>query len=242
MSTFAYALAHRLNVCEVTTKTSSGNVTCLNEGVVVVNKTVGAATQVTLPASPTLGGMYPFVWVVDGKGDAATNNITVVAASGNINGAASYVISENYAAALFFFNGTEWNVAGTYKHNATVAAQTVTTLTTTTAVAAGLRFSDIGSINAAGSAIGNATAITNRFSVVGAADNAKGVQLPTPTAGDVYFVYSSVSANGLLVYPHTNGTIDSGSANASVAIEGRTINMFVAQNTTNWVRGGVLNS
>ena len=96
---------------------------------------------------------------------------------------------------------------------------------------------------AAGSAIGNAAAITGRFTIVSAADNAKGVQLPsTSQVGDVYWIYSSVSANGLLVYPHTNGTINDGSANGSFAMEGRTMHAFVNQNGTNWVNWGLANA
>lgn len=110
MAGLAYALNGRLAWTNVTIKTSAGDVTMVNEGVVVVKKTVGAATQVTLPPSPGSGGQYPAVLVIDGTGDAATNNITVVASSGNINGAASHVISENYGSVLYFYNGTEWQV------------------------------------------------------------------------------------------------------------------------------------
>lgn len=110
MAGLAYALNGRLAWTNVTIKTSAGDVTMVNEGVVVVKKTVGAATQVTLPPSPSSGGQYPAVLVIDGTGDAATNNITVVASSGNINGAANHVISENYGSVLYFYNGTEWQV------------------------------------------------------------------------------------------------------------------------------------
>lgn len=99
-------------------KTSSGDVTMVNETTVIVKKSSGAATQVTLPATPPTGGIRR---VVDGKGDAATNNITVVAASGNINGAANHVISENYGVAWFLYNGTEWNVLAQF--NAVSAAE-----------------------------------------------------------------------------------------------------------------------
>lgn len=88
-------------------KTTSGNVTVLNESVVVVNKTSGAATTVTLPANPRTGRT---VFVQDGKGDAATNNITVAPASGNIAGNANYVINDNKGNAHFLYNGTEWAV------------------------------------------------------------------------------------------------------------------------------------
>lgn len=75
--------------------------------VVVVNKATGSATAVTLPASPATGRV---VRVKDGKGDAATNNITVSAAAGNIDGAASDVIAADFGARTYVYNGSEWNV------------------------------------------------------------------------------------------------------------------------------------
>ena len=63
----------------------------------------GGAFAVTLPASPVVGNM---VRIVDGKGSAATNNITVGRASQNIQGAAAdLVIATNRAAiGLVFYN------------------------------------------------------------------------------------------------------------------------------------------
>lgn len=94
-----------------TEKTSSGNVTVGNESVVLVNKTSGAATGVTLPAASSTDGRRAIL-VVDSKGDAATNNITVsVASSGTINGSSTHVISENYGKMLFVDVGDEWQTA-----------------------------------------------------------------------------------------------------------------------------------
>jgi len=90
--------------------TGTGNFAFTTQAAVVVKKAVGAATQVTLPKNPYLGHMC---LVKDGKGDAATNNITVVGATGNIDGAANFVISENYGKAIFQYNGTEWGVLTT---------------------------------------------------------------------------------------------------------------------------------
>lgn len=75
--------------------------------VVVVNKTAGAATTVNLPSSPTTGQHY---YIKDGKGDAATNNITVTPAAGNIDGAGTLVMNVNYMAIELTYNGTQWNV------------------------------------------------------------------------------------------------------------------------------------
>lgn len=73
--------------------------------VVVVNKTVGAATTVNLPGSPTAGDTYV---IKDGKFDAATNNITVTPAAGTIDGAATYVMATNGQSITVVYSGSEW--------------------------------------------------------------------------------------------------------------------------------------
>lgn len=91
-----------------TVKTGSGNVTVGNEAAVVINKTSGAATTVTLPV-PVLGQT---VWVKDGKGDAHTNRITVVpdgVTVTTIDGVARHIIAEDYGQRGFIYNGTQWN-------------------------------------------------------------------------------------------------------------------------------------
>jgi hypothetical protein len=76
--------------------TASGGITvsATTNMTVVVNKTVGAATAVgyTCPAS------FNWIFVIkDGKGDDATNNITVTPTSGTIDGAASFVMKTSVA-------------------------------------------------------------------------------------------------------------------------------------------------
>lgn len=91
-------------------KTDAGDVTLTAAtGLLIVNKAVGAATQVTLPASPPARHR---VIIKDGGGDAGANNITCVPAAGTIDGAANVVIAVNYGFAEFVYNGTEWNVLG----------------------------------------------------------------------------------------------------------------------------------
>ena len=88
--------------------TAAGDYVMTNEAGLTLNKASGAATAVTLPPSPVLGQC---VFVKDGKGDAATNNITVSgAAAATIDGQASHVINANYACAVYQFNGTEWGL------------------------------------------------------------------------------------------------------------------------------------
>lgn len=88
--------------------TAAGAVTvATSDYVVVVNKTSGAATTVNLPSSPSTGDCYI---VKDGKGDAVTNNLTLTPASGNIDGASTFVMKVNYESITVVYNGTQWNI------------------------------------------------------------------------------------------------------------------------------------
>ena len=88
--------------------TASGAVTILaGDGLVKINKTTGAATAVTLEASPVTGAVHT---IKDGKGDAATNPITITPASGTIDGASNFVLNTNRAAVTLEYDGVEWSV------------------------------------------------------------------------------------------------------------------------------------
>lgn len=88
--------------------TAAGAVTMAStDDIVVVDKTVAAATTVNLISSPTTGTTQV---IKDGKGDALTNNITLTPAAGTIDGAASYVINTNYGAVIVVYNGNEWSL------------------------------------------------------------------------------------------------------------------------------------
>lgn len=79
--------------------TASGAVTVSNtEAGVGINKSVGAATAVTIPSPATrnANGALP-IQIKDIKGDAETNNITISASGGAlIDGAATWVIAQAY--------------------------------------------------------------------------------------------------------------------------------------------------
>ena len=70
---------------------------------IITNLTSPGAVAVTLPSGVN-GQIFA---VIDGKGDAATNNVTVSGTAQNIRGASTYVISANYGAAVFQFSTTE---------------------------------------------------------------------------------------------------------------------------------------
>lgn len=93
------------------THIAAGTVTVTNDDadIVVVKKTVGAATPVELPDPST--ATKP-VRIVDGKYDAATNNITITSlgTSKTIMGATSYVIDSNGGSIKFtpLEDGSGW--------------------------------------------------------------------------------------------------------------------------------------
>lgn len=95
-------------------------------------------------------------------------------------------------------------------------------------------FADVATVAAAGSAQGDAAALTAGVNVVTGADATKGVILPAAVAGLTIEVYNAVAANGLKVYPATGDDINDGSANAAVTIEGKTLARFVALDTSTW--------
>jgi hypothetical protein len=83
--------------------TAAGDVTMVgSDYLIVLNKTIGAATNINLPPSPTAGQS---VTIKDGKGDAATNNITIV---GVVDGTTSFVLTQAYQAIDLVYSGTGW--------------------------------------------------------------------------------------------------------------------------------------
>jgi hypothetical protein len=93
---------------------------------------------------------------------------------------------------------------------------------------------NVGALAAAGSSVADGGAIVNAVSVVSAADGTKGVVLPAAKAGRTFLVYNSHASNGLKVYAPSGGDINDGSADAAVTIEGKTLAIFVALDTSTY--------
>ena len=92
------------------------------------------------------------------------------------------------------------------------------------------------SVAAAGSAQGDAAAVTDRVTTVTGADGTKGVILP---AGDgdmaVFVLYSSAATNACKVYPPTGAAINAGSANAAFSMTAQKPTVFVRVSSTVWL-------
>lgn len=97
-------------------------------------------------------------------------------------------------------------------------------------------------VAAAGSAQGDAAALTGVLNIVSGADGTKGVILPTCAEGLQYFVYNSVATNGLKIYPATGGDINDGTANAAITIEGKTLAIFIGTDATTWACSFTVNT
>lgn len=90
-----------------------------------------------------------------------------------------------------------------------------------------------GTVAAAGSAQGDATAIASDNVVVTAGDGTKGVVLPTAVPGQKIFLKNNAAAV-LKVYPATGGAINALSANAAISMASLTSAVFFADSTTQW--------
>lgn len=101
-----------MRVATTTPITVSATTDC----VVVSNLSVAGAVAVTLPAGVS-GQMFA---IVDGKGDAATNNITITPTAGNINGASTLVLNSNREGVILAYSGTEWVVLAKFKAAGTI--------------------------------------------------------------------------------------------------------------------------
>lgn len=66
-----------------------------------------SARTINLMATPTTGTVLV---IKDNVGSAASNNITVTPAAGNIDGSSSYVMSTNYQSITLVYNSVQWNI------------------------------------------------------------------------------------------------------------------------------------
>jgi hypothetical protein len=93
---------------------------------------------------------------------------------------------------------------------------------------------DGGTLAAAGTNQATAALIVDTVSNVTGANGTVAVRLPPATAGQVRIVYNSVATNGLPIFPATSGTINGGSGDAAITIEGKTVAILVGTDTANW--------
>lgn len=117
LSNFLIALGNNAAVAEEMKQairvatTSPVTVSDTTDCVVVTDLGTPGAVAVNLPA----GSAGRIFMIVDGKGDAATNNITIDGnGSEQINGALTYVISDDRGGVIIAWNGTSWTVVARF--------------------------------------------------------------------------------------------------------------------------------
>ena len=102
--------AQKFGMRVVTTSPATAN--AVSDCVLVMNLAVAGASTIDLPAG--VAGQV-FV-VVDGSGDAATNNITIDPnGAETIMGASTYVMNVNKSAVLIGYDGSDWKILGAYE-------------------------------------------------------------------------------------------------------------------------------
>lgn len=88
-------------------------------------------------------------------------------------------------------------------------------------------------VAAAGSAQGDAAALSAGFNYVTGADDAKGVKLPAAVAGTVVMIKVGPGAD-LKVYPNTGDKVNDGLANAAITVVDDVCFMVIAKDATDW--------
>lgn len=92
-------------ILKSTTKTA--NYTAENKDNIIKVDSSGGAFTITLPATPTTDKV---ITIIDSVGSCGTYTVTVDGNGNNINGEADSVLTDNYEAHDYIYNGTQWNI------------------------------------------------------------------------------------------------------------------------------------
>ena len=195
----------------------------VNDACVIVNKTVGSATAISLPKGKAHGQC---VIVKDGKGDARTNPITISDPGGaTIDGQAQMVLGINFQAVELEWDAVSspalWRVMETENFVPNGGGFQLNT------VQDGLT-AHSGGGQANGTPI---TAMVARFSTVAVA--ADSGTLP-PSVPGMQIAVVNATANSMNVFPATGETINTGAANAAIAVAGNTVTIFFCLTAGAW--------
>ena len=214
--------------------TGTGNIVMDGKvSVLCVKKASGAATGVTLPASPPTGLR---VIVKDSKGDAATNNITVTPAAGTLDGGSNHVINVNYGCAVYNYNGSEWSLLGYLSETAGGNLSVAGNVTLT-----GLLFESASdALTAAGSSQATGLQLVSEINRVTTTAASTGVNLPASAPGLTIFVINA-GASTLTVYPVIGGTetINGVAAGTGVPMMPNSIAIFACSVAGTWIAEGL---
>lgn len=93
----------------VVIRTTGSSYQAAKGDLVIVNLSSPAAFTVNTPTSPVAGDWFT---VKDGAGTASLYPVTILPASGTIDGNSSVVAMSAYFLLQFTYNGTQWNITG----------------------------------------------------------------------------------------------------------------------------------
>ncbi len=89
--------------------------------ILVDTSTFSAPINISLMVSPITGQEFE---IKDASGSASNFNINII---GNIDGAGSYVINQNYGSVTLIYNGTQWNAVGSVNASSGIGGSTGST-------------------------------------------------------------------------------------------------------------------
>ena len=175
------------------------------------------------------------------------NSVAGANVSGTVSSATVAASANAVAGANVSGTVSSATTAGTVTTNAQPNITSVGTLTSLTSsgniqganlISTGYNFKSVGTgITAAGSSQGAGTALTAEMNIVSTVSSgANGVVLPTAIVGMTVTI-TNTTANSLLVYPASGGTINSLGTNTAFA-QGTTTIQFIAPTTTQWYTVG----
>ena len=201
----------------------------------------GNAFSITAPVTPALGGTGTT------SAPSAVGQL-LIATSGNVYTPSTLtqgtgITIANASGSVTITNAGVTSLAGTANQiTASASTGSVTLSTPSTFVAPGtiaatgaMFLSYLGSISAAGSTQGTATALTVDENVVTTTGSGQGVVLPTAASpyGRSITIFNR-GANALLVYPASGAAIDGAAANAGISVPVNSILTVVSSSATQW--------
>lgn len=226
------------------TLTATGNVTFgISATVSAAGSTQGTATALTKTynivstASANQGVVLPSAaaGLVINLYNVSGNTIKVYPAStetidGGSANAPIEVVTANGAELVGISTGG-WRQVGSGGSN--VAELTVNT---SASLLGSLKYGVSASVSSAGSAQGDATALTETINVIGTVGGSgQGVVLPTAAAG-LHIVVANITTTDCKLYPASSDTIEAGSANAAVTLPAKTTFTLTCKDATDWVK------
>lgn len=191
--------------------------------------TSSASAETRTLARPTKVGTRGTVFLeVDGGGDIT---LTV---TGGYNQAGDTTITLADAGDYVTFESVEVGTTKRWQIMSDEGTDVARTLADVTGTKLKLA---VTTVEAGGTAISNATALSAGLNVVNNTDNTAAVILPVAEAGLIVAVKGAVNAKSLPVFPQSGSSIDASNTNASVTLGAAALGaggLFIASTTTKW--------